>query len=128
MQVADIINLLKNDAEANIRGGASKLRWDADNVPALLHAWEPRQALETWWWVLDHYNGGTFNVARKSDSNYPFRVYNALLSGVTVNGDVRVPQIPVTLPPHFFFRKGTAAETDGDAALIPHTPPAHERM
>ena len=115
-------------ARANILGGASKLRWDADNVTGLIYDGEPQESLEVWWFVLAYYNGGGADGSLNT-SNYPYRVYNCFLRGVKdADGDMRVPQIPITLPPHFSFEKATQAELDNgevtsaDRNLIPHTP------
>ncbi|MDM8550848.1 peptidoglycan DD-metalloendopeptidase family protein, partial [Desulfobacterales bacterium HSG2] len=127
-----VVALLKENshtgARANIRGGASKLRWDADHVSGLIYDGEPQEALEVWWFVLAYYNGGGADGSLNT-SNYPYRVYNCFLSGVTdLDDGERVPQIPITLPPHFSFRKATGAElTNGevnsaDRNLIPQTP------
>ncbi len=119
-------------AQANIRGAASKLRYDADHVSGLIYAHEPRAALETWWFVLTHYNGAGSD-ARLETSNYPFRVYNCFLNGVADDGG-RVPQIPITLPPHIYYRKASTAEvqnleaTGADALLTPVTPAGYIRV
>lgn len=128
----DMVSLLKEDsgegAEANIRGAASKLRHDADNVGDLIYDGEPEEALEVWWFVLAYYNGGGADGSLLT-SNYPFRVYNCFLSGIEdpVDG-TRVPQIPITLPPYVSFQVATQGELDNgevvaaDQDLIPSSP------
>jgi murein DD-endopeptidase MepM/ murein hydrolase activator NlpD len=134
---ADLINLIKipGDAgvEASIRVTACKLHHDATNDDDLVYDDEPLEALETWWFVVTAYNGGGKD-GLLTTSNYPFRVYNCFLNGITVNGEVRVPQIPITLPPHFEFRKARQDELDNseisstDPDLIPSTPPDFIRI
>jgi murein DD-endopeptidase MepM/ murein hydrolase activator NlpD len=114
-------------ARANIRGGASKLRWDIDHISGLRFAGEPLEALETWWFTVANYNGGGADNDLRT-TNYPYRVFNCFLNGINAQGGVRVPKIAVTLPPHFWFRKADDAEiaigevVDADAQLTPHAP------
>ncbi|CAN2050451.1 hypothetical protein GMMP1_950001 [Candidatus Magnetomoraceae bacterium gMMP-1] len=144
MSDQDIVNLLKADtddgAKANIRGGAYLLRnYDDDDI----YECEPLEALEVWWFPLARYNGGGYD-GKLTTSNYPFRVYNCFLTGKDKNGnnlpenddgfndtncDVRVPKIPITLPPHITFRRVANESREyseivsSDANLIPKTPP-----
>lgn len=128
----ELKDLAKTDSldgiEANIRIAACKLKYDADNVNGLIYDDEPRAALEVWWFVVVSYNGGGADGSLLT-SNYPYRVYNQFLKGVESSRDgVRVPQIPITMPPHFNFRKPTENEIenleviDNDASLIPTSP------
>ena len=127
--------LLKADtpegAQANIRAGADKLRYEADNYSGLILPDEPQDALEVWFFVLsvyDSYGGGEdSNIAT---SNYPYRIYDCFLTGVQEGGGVRVPQIPITLPPHVTFKLASAEEIVGrevlvgDDLLAPKSPPS----
>jgi PKD repeat protein len=134
MSDQSVVDLLKEDsfegANANIRGAASKLRWDATHVNGLIYDGEPVEALEVWWFVLAYYNGGGGDNSLQT-SNYPFRVYNRFIRGVIDDNDndgVRVPQIPITLPPHITFELASQNELNNyeisanDHELISGTP------
>ena len=126
-----IIDLVKTDsmegAKANIRAGAALLRRFV-NSDTVFETEEENtiDMLETWWFPITQYNGGGGDVSLHS-SNYPYRIYNTFLDGVNVAGDgQRVPQIPITFPPHFYFRKANPNElseiSSSDYDLIPVTP------
>jgi hypothetical protein len=113
----------------NIRGGAAMMRvWaDGDSGGPLIYDDEPREALETWWFVVTRYNGGGEDGLLTS-SNYPYRVFNRFLLSS------RVPRISVTFPPVMTSRASTSTErargeaNSNDADLQPPVPDFHIRV
>lgn len=85
---------------ANIRGGAYRLG-KLGNDPANRCPQGMRSALEAWWDPVTEYGG--FLDGDKRVSNYPYFVYNCFITPDKCG--YRVPQIPVTLPPHITFKK-----------------------
>ncbi len=127
MSNTKIINLIANNnivdqeaaKRANIRAGMLLLRYYAHfiqsddmfynpNTGVESNSEYPQMGLETWWFIINRYNirNGTATVDDIKDlmeSNYAFRVYNAIMDGVSEN----VGSIPITVPPHVNFRLAT---------------------
>jgi len=123
---------------ANIRAGALMLRFYAHADSRLMNfEWNsltqqyetdynfPVEALESWWFVVTCYGtileqNQILTQTQLMRSNYPFRIYNILMSGVYELFD----PIPITLPPHINFavaEEGDDIEVE-DQSLIPTTP------
>jgi hypothetical protein len=127
-----MINPSVQGAEANLRGAAAILNLYSASSPGkgekLIYDNEPREALETWWFVLAAYNGGGRD-GKLATSNYPYRVYNSFLKGSIMRDGIggKIDPIEVTLPPSTYLECTNDICGDGeissrDHELIPKTP------
>lgn len=76
-------------------------------VPLIFQG-EPRDKIETWWFVVTAYNGGGID-GKLTTSNYPYRVFARFRNSSTGH----VPSIPIDMksfPPKQSYREATSQE------------------